>query len=227
MFGYKETTAWKALPGAAAGLVLLAACSGGGPADQVPRSAAQPPQGSEWTATGMGPLTEWLFQGVGEIWSGSLYQNIYTVENRSDEHAIRYYTTRTRGDGRGNRSISVDVALADGSPGRAGLVFGLDRERNTYHLFVRESDGAFTAYRRHESGIDHLASVVLPSNGQLFHRLEVREEGESVQLWANGERVATITRQGLTQGELGIIAFGMGQFGYSNFAKLEDNGWRG
>ncbi len=208
-------------------LLLAALFLPGCSSESLPQSALEPVRAEQWVATGMGPLTGFLFEGVDDTWSGSLYQNYYTAENRSAEHAVRYYTRRDAGSGAGTRSVAVDVAVAEGSSGRAGLIFGLDRQRNVYHLFVRESDGAFTAYRRHEAGIDHLVAVVLPDGGADFHRLEVREAGEDVELWANGERVAKLSGAGVSQGEIGIVAFGLGTFGYTNYAELADNGWRG
>lgn len=183
-------------------LLLLAACI-----------AATP------TFANLGPLESVVSLGRDGSWTGAKAGDTYWLENRDDPGAIRYYYGPLDAAIVGNRDVSVTIALDTEDPeARAGLLYGFDADSRSYFLVVIGNDGAVDLYRRDRSGFSRMMSSELPGSRGPARRLLVRERGTEITVFLDGERVGTVSSAGTGRGAVGIVAMGMGRFGFSAYA---------
>ena len=190
----------------AATLILVSACDDG-----------------ELVADGLGPLKDAVSLGEADGWTGSMDAGVYQLENGSDPTAIRYYYTGyTEGEG-GSRSAQVDVAFEGAHPdARAGLLYGFRKDPRFYYMIVASPAGEVEIYRR--DGQDFgmtMASSFEPSDTG-YARIAVDENGSELAVRVNGEEVASFQSDGVGSGSIGIVALGVGRFGFTNYRQTPE-----
>lgn len=167
---------------------------------------------------GIGALEKYVALGESDGWSATLKDGIFWLNNAQAEGAIRYYfTPYTDGDG-GARSIGVDVNVAELKPdARAGLLYGYQADPRLYYLMLLGPAGALDVYRRDGNGLQMTMSQSITLSKSGYNRIEVHEQGRSVEISVNGQSAGSFESQGTGRGSVGIAALGIGRSGFTNY----------
>lgn len=187
------------------GLLALFSLSGCGSSDS-------PPQG-------IGPLTNIVFSGSVEGWVGSTHDGIYWLENEAgNPNDIRYFYTPPTPHHNGTRSAQVEIKTAEMQPeSRAGLLYGYRESPRFYYLIMASGKGTLDVYQRDGNDFRLSQSSSISANKNGFVHLEAKEDGQKLTVLVNGKTVTTLENSNLGEGELGIAAFGLGKFGFTNY----------
>ena len=171
------------------------------------------------TARGIGPLSNIVFTGLVDGWTGSMESGVYWLENTAgDPSDIRYfYTAREQGAG-ADRSVGVDVLTAHMPPeGRAGLLYGYRDSPRFYFLITVSGKGDLEVFKRDDQGINLMISTSLGAANAGSVRIEVREKGRELSLFADGSPLGSLQNDRIGGGQVGIAAVGAGRFGFTNY----------
>lgn len=170
---------------------------------------------------GMGPLTEHLFPGEVEGWSGSMEQGIYWLANEAkNPNDIRYFYTAIDDEPTATRTVSVDILTRDMGPNaRAGLLYGYQDSPRFYYLIVASSNLELDIYQRNGDRFQLSQSSSIDSAGNGIVSLELNEKGRQLTITANGRTVSSLENDFIGNGQLGIAAFGLGRFGFTNYTQ--------
>lgn len=127
----------------------------------------------------MGLLTEHLFLGQVEGWSGSMEQGIYWLANEAkNPNNIRYFYTALDNETPNARPVSVDIMTRDMDPNaRAGLLYGYQDSPRFYYLIVASSNGELDIYQRNGSNFQLSQSSSINTAGDGIVSLELNEKG--------------------------------------------------
>lgn len=171
------------------------------------------------SANTLGSLDSFLIQGESDGWQGRTERGAYWLENPSSEGAIRYFYTPYTQDSGGKRTLRIDVNVANTKANaRAGLLYGFNDNPLRYFMLLIGRGGEVEFYQRDNNGVQKIMGSnfeVLPT----FNRVEMREDGRTVDLLVNGKKVGSIESTGTGQGSLGIAAMGVGRFGFANYSE--------
>ncbi|MEM0911771.1 MAG: hypothetical protein AAGJ37_12385 [Pseudomonadota bacterium] len=170
------------------------------------------------TATAnLGALTDLLHTGYSDGWNGSMKSNKYWLENTNQPGAIRYYYAANNGNN-GQRSISTSVLLNATDPySQAGLLYGFDSASRSYFLVNLTANGAMTVTRRDNNGFNVLFEEYLDINPSAFNTISIQENGNQLAISVNNKKLGNIVHEAAGKGSVGIVAIGLGKFGFSNF----------
>ncbi|MDQ8186957.1 hypothetical protein [Pelagicoccus sp. SDUM812002] len=173
---------------------------------------------------GIGPLANVVFSGSVDGWTGSLEDGIYWLENSAgDPNDIRYFYTSPTAGKNGERSAKVEVKTAEmNAEARAGLLYAYRESPRFYYLIVASNSGAVDIYQRdgNDFRLTQSNSISLKKDGTV--QLEAIEKGRELTVIANGKKLATIENDNIGTGTLGIAAFGLGKFGFTNYEQSPD-----
>lgn len=174
------------------------------------------------THQGMGPLSQIVFTGLVQGWTGTLSEGGYWLENTAgDPNDIRYFYTAPVPRPRAGRTVGVDVLTAGMHPeGRAGLLYGYRESPRFYYLIMVSGSGDVEVFRRDDGGFDRLLSSSLSGTTRESVRIEVQEKGRELTILANGKVVSTLGNDQIGSGLVGIAAFGTGRFGFTNYNEV-------
>lgn len=134
------------------------------------------------------------------------------------------YTLRyTDGAIDGSGSVSVDLAINPlfGTGGYAGLLFGYRSPRD-FNLFALDAAGKATIYRMQDGSYGPILSSGSDGPHPAIRHLALEIEGDRVSFLLDGDSIATMTTGGLGGGQVGIIAVGIVQSSFANFAAEAD-----
>lgn len=165
-----------------------------------------------------------LSVGRDGAWHGSLEDGGYVLENEGDAGAIRYFWL---GDIPGPPdqppaalAVSVDVDGAfEGEISGAGLIFRFDPERRFYYGFVLLNGGRYGFFQRDQDGVQMRlsgTSEAIEAGGE--NRLTIVPEGDTMNLFVNGERIGAFGNDAVQGPGVGIVAIGIGRFHFDDFA---------
>ena len=168
---------------------------------------------------GIGPLSEVVFTGAEDGWSGSMESGVYWLENTAGAaDDIRYFYTAPVAGATGERSAGVDVLTAQmTAEGMAGLLYGYQDSPRSYYLIMISGSGEVAVFRRDEDGLNRIMSSASDATKTESVRLEVREKGNELTVLANGKSVGSLQNDSIGTGLVGIAAAGTGRFGFTNY----------
>ena len=168
----------------------------------------------------MGKLKKIIHTGNSGGWYGQIDSDNYWLENVNQPGAIRYYHTAYSPEDAGNRLISVRVKLETNDPqARAGLFYGYDDKDRSYYLILLGPNGIFEVIRRDASGFHLRMSSTTGAVGTAFNQIIIRENGNNLSLSVNGKDMGSFGNDTVGKGAVGIVAVGMGRFGYSKYSE--------
>lgn len=166
----------------------------------------------------MGRLTGVLPEdGTDSPWSYRSGGGQFEMTNATEPNALQYFYVNPEPGREGTRTVSVDVALAEGSDGLAGLLYGFDPETRHYHLLVVESAGRVSLFRRDAVGFSPVAQTETDALRPGSNTLAIAEAGRLIRLSINGRELLELGNDSLGRGALGIAAAGVVQARFANF----------
>lgn len=170
-------------------------------------------------AEGLGPLSDYVFSGDVDGWSGSTEKGVYWLENKEgDAGDIRYFYTPVFKNGSNKRSAKIEVITTGmHKDARAGLLYGYRESPRFYYLIVASTDGAIEIYKRDGSNFQLTQSSSSDSKNSGSAQIEVKEAGRELSVIFNGRTIATLENNNIGKGALGIAAFGLGRFGFADY----------
>lgn len=165
----------------------------------------------------LGNLKEFIHTGSSNGWDGKIVSGEYWLENRSQEGAIRYYYTAY--DGQSNqRTISTKVILNASDPySQAGLLYGFDSNNRSYFLVNIGADGVFTVTHRDNEGFHRLIERPLNINPENYNKITIAEKGNELTFSVNNVKTGQLTHDAAGTGSVGIVAIGLGRFGFTDY----------
>ena len=169
-------------------------------------------------AQDLGPLTPHLELGEMAPWTGTAEGPAYVLSNSTDPNAITYYWVGSP-EAEGKRTIGVDVELraaADGAGG-AGLIYGYQEQPRSYFLLLLRPGNQVALLQRTEAGMEERMTLGSDQVRAGANRLEIREAGQQIELFLNGQSIGAIGNDMIGRGGVGIAAAGTGTFVFSNF----------
>jgi hypothetical protein len=168
----------------------------------------------------MGPLTPHLQSGEDAPWTARAEGASFTLANTSDPAAIRYYWTGSPAEEEGKRSIAVDVEVRDGQEGSgAGILYGYRDEPRSYFLLLLRPNGLVTLSQRVPEGFEERMSIGGDAVKPGVNRLEVRENGSTIEMLLNGQSIGSLGNDLIGRGGVGIVAVGTGTFSFANYTQ--------
>ncbi|MCH6256315.1 hypothetical protein MLD52_07130 [Puniceicoccaceae bacterium K14] len=169
--------------------------------------------------SGMGPLSDFLFEGAVDGWSGSTVDNVYWLENQaSDPNDIRYFYTAANKSAFGKRTAEVEIFTEHMDPeSRAGLLYGFQESTRSYYLIVAGCNGSIDMYLKDNDGFQLSQSSSVGAKPNKPIRIQIKEDGQQLTILANGKTLSSIGNNSIGKGQLGIAAFGSGKFGFTNY----------
>lgn len=180
--------------------------------------------GSRDTAPGgMGPLSEIVFTGPKDGWTGTMESGVYWLENTAGKaDDIRYFYTAPApvpGAG-GERFAGVDVLTGQiAADDRAGLLYGYQDSPLSYYMIMISGGGDVEVFRRDDQGFDRVMSSSSDATKTDTVRIEIREKGNELTILANGASVGILQNDRIGTGLVGIAAVGASRFGFTNYVQ--------
>lgn len=178
--------------------------------------------GSRDTAPGgMGPLTEIVFTGPKDGWTGTMESGVYWLQNTAGKtNDIRYFYTAPVPGAGGERTAGVDVLTAQmAADDRAGLLYGYQDSPLSYYMIMISGSGDVEVFRRDDQGFDRIMSSSSDATKTDTVRIEFREKGNELTVVANGSSVGSLQNDRIGTGLVGIAAVGTGRFGFTNYVQ--------
>jgi hypothetical protein len=161
----------------------------------------------------LGAFTSLVEDGTDGPWQQTITAEAYTMENRSDPNAIRYYWGIGDRDEIGSRTITLEVELVGGGDtARAGILYGYQDEPRSYFAFVLEASGAVALYRRDAAGFNMYMSTVTDALRDGANELSIIESAGTITMFFNGVQTGSYNGAGVGEGAAGIISIGTGRF---------------
>ncbi len=171
--------------------------------------------------TGMGLLTEHLFLGPVEGWSGAIDHGAYWLTNEAgNADDIRYFYTALDDQNNGKRAVEVELLTKKmDANARAGLLYGYRDSPRLYYLIVAGKDGQLDVYERNGNSFRQSLSSSFDMASDGVVRLKAQEDGQQLSITVNGKNVSKLENNFIGKGQLGIAVFGLGQFGFTNYVQ--------
>lgn len=141
----------------------------------------------------------------------------FVMENKTDRQAVKYYSLAMQADTEGRRSVEARLETLEAGGGSAGLLYGLAESNGavSYFMALRADDGAVSLYYKHRGGMVRVADVASAGRGPL--RMKLVERGRTLDILFNDQKVKSLESDRFGRGQVGIVALGMGKFGFSGF----------
>ncbi|MCR8724952.1 hypothetical protein [Frigidibacter sp. ROC022] len=176
--------------------------------------------------TSMGVLAPQLpMESQDGAWVASESGGAYTLLNRTEPSALRYYYV-VPGDPV-DATVGVDVVLGpDPDPQAfAGIIFGFHPDTRFYHIFALGADGSLLVFNRDGGGLSLMmkstSDAVKPGG---WNRLQIVEQGDEVSFTVNGTEIGALGSEGMGQGGFGIAVAGLVQASFANFTARDAKG---
>lgn len=173
-------------------------------------------------ASALGPLQPYVMNSDDGDWSGALEGDVYWLENRAAQGAIRYFYNNVVRDGAGGLQVQVDVTVDATDPNaRAGLLYGYKEAPRFYYLAVVSAQGRFEVHRRDDNGFQMVLgnSIEMSETGRT--RIELKETGKELSIVVNGHRIGAFQSTGTGEGAIGIAAMGVGRYGFTGYRQSQ------
>ncbi len=168
------------------------------------------PATAQSTDTGFGALQNVLpDSGQDDTWRFANTGDSFEIENIGDPQAITYFYAIPKDGTEGRRVIELDIALHPDSQGSAGLLYGLNRSGDLYHMLTLDASGQVSVFRRDSSGvrpmIQRSSEAFLPEK---LNRLSIQENGDEITYFLNGTSLGSLGGDLFGSGATGIAAVG-------------------
>ncbi len=170
----------------------------------------------------MGALVPELLLGRDGVWEGELVNGEYRMRNESEDPTLYYFSVDGKPGSEGRRTARVDVTLATESPtSHAGLVYGVTTEPETFfYLFALRPGPLATIYRWDSEGVNELSSVSGDDVPAGTNTLAIEEDGDRVRFFVGDREISSISGRGVGAGQIGVAAWGIGEFVFDRFDLL-------
>ncbi|AHD03114.1 hypothetical protein [Leisingera methylohalidivorans] len=158
----------------------------------------------------MGRLAQYLpASGQDDTWQFINNVNSFEINNIGDPHAIRYFYVGPENGTEGRRRIDVVLEIHPGSTGSAGILYGLNKSRDVYHMLTLDAQGVVRIFRRDDEGFRPL----LEQSSSAFqlgraNMLTIVENGNEISYLLNGTSLGSIGGNLYGFGSVGIAAVG-------------------
>ena len=167
----------------------------------------------------MGPLTSIIQPGAQGPWHVSAGQQGVQLQNQQQPGDLTYYYVNEEPGQSGQRVVSVKVQLLNASANAgAGLLYAYRDNPRSYYLFTLAADGTVSLSFRGANGFETRQATTLPQLAGQSAQLKIVEQGTSIALWVNEQKIGTIGESGMGRGALGIVAADLGTFRFSDFS---------
>lgn len=167
----------------------------------------------------MGPLTTILpARGVSGPWQVEMTPRGFLMGNRTEANAVRYFYVDA-GKEAGSRRVEVDVIVEPQGPrtALAGLLYGFNKETKSYFMLVIEGGDRVALYARTPKEMRRIVGLKFESNSRGPYRLAIQEQGDQFEMSLNGNRLGAVKFDAVGKGATGIVAAGLGTFGFAAF----------
>lgn len=166
----------------------------------------------------MGPLDEFLKTGIDGAWEAKDSGDFYILDNDETASAIRMYYVNPRDGQAGNRQISVDVDLKETSPAsRAGILYGYIEDPKSYFTFTLDADGSVSLFEIGGGKADQRVNTQIDAVKDGVNTLTLLEQGQTIALFVNGEKLTELGNDRMGRGGAGIVAWEPGEYAFRNF----------
>lgn len=173
-------------------------------------------------AGNMGPLRPYLLAGTAGFWTGRSTSDTYWLSNRFDADDFYLVYRQPSRVPQQALEVSAQVRVRANDPGAsAGLLYAYQAQTGAYYAFTLTADGAQVV--RHGPGSRAVQVVVSnPAvDGSRERRLSLVEgagsDRQRVRFLVDGVEIAALKNAEMGAGAVGIIARGLGEFGFSAF----------
>ena len=171
------------------------------------------------TAESLGYLKEILNYGVKGNWTGSVEGMSYRLYGPEAGNDIRYYQGVTPEETWGKRTIKLKVDVRSGTA--AGMIYGFQENPTRYYMIIVSGDNELKVMERTPDGFAERMAISLEANEEPV-ALEVREKGNYIDLFVNGNNVIGFGNDSVGKGGAGIIAVNSGDYVFSDFELTVD-----
>ncbi len=132
----------------------------------------------------------------------------------NEEGDIKYFWMDTDTQHHGSRSCQVTVDVNE--KGMGGLIYGFNEDPKSYFLIVVDSDNTLRIFDRNADGFSERMSSTFDAKGSEVH-LEIRENGQNIDVYVNGQNMIGFGNGRMGQGGIGIAAISGGSCLFSDF----------
>lgn len=167
----------------------------------------------------LGPLAGFVEMGQDKVWSAASEQGWFMLRNTTDPGAVRYYWVEPQQTSSGSYRINLNLALRPmgDDPVFGGVMFNF-RSGSNYMGVLIGSDGGAYVLVRNDNGFN-LQPVDGPRpRGDGSDIIAANVQGGRAQFTLNGDTLLSMENDRAFSGQLGILAVGAGQFGYTDFS---------
>ena len=166
----------------------------------------------------MGGLTQYLPEYTEDgVWREGIVNDVFRMENTSDENAIGWYYTGLDRSG-GNPSVSVDVRIVQGHPqdSHVGLLYGYT-EQDAVRFFYTIEAGQVSLYEFANGSANAMMVTETDAVKDGWNNLKITETDGMIEMEINGKNIGGIGNDYTGKGAVGIVAWGTGGFEFKNF----------
>ena len=172
------------------------------------------------TAQSMGLLENTLSYGVDGNWTGSVEGNSYRISGPKADSDIKYFIVNTAEETWGKRTFQVNVDSSQGNG--AGLIYGFQENPKQYYMILVTSSNGLKVLQRNQEGVEERMSSSFEHEGGPV-ALKIQEEGNSINIFVNGNKVIGLGNDSMGKGAVGIIAVNAGEYVFSDFEFTVDD----
>ena len=109
---------------------------------------------------GLGRLTDYLpATGRDDAWQYTNTGNGFEISNVGNPQAITYFYVGPEAGTEGRRRIDVVLEVHPDSTGSAGILYGLNEQRDLYHMITLDPQGMVRVFRRDGDGFRALVEL--------------------------------------------------------------------
>ena len=167
------------------------------------------------TAESLGLLKDIVSYGVDGNWTTSVEENNFCIHGPDAVGDVKYYYINTNEKHWGERTFKVKVEVREGAS--AGMIYGLRENPKRYYMIIVNRENELTVVQRTANGFKRRKGANFDHEEEEPVELEVRENGNHIDLFVNGNKMFGFGNDSVGKGGAGIIAVDAGDYVFSNF----------
>lgn len=169
-------------------------------------------------ALDMGPLSQYIQTGAQGSWEIFDEGGAAIFRNQRGEGDITFYYVGSPPEVEGRREITVNMGVIEGDDSsQAGLIYGYQENPRSYFIFTVSGTGTVRLNERTPQGWEERMSSTIGGLDPSNVTLSIIENGNEISLLVNGRGGTSIGNDRIGRGGVGIVAAGIGTYGFKGF----------
>ena len=181
---------------------------------------AQDEEDAPRTAESLGLLNDIVTYGDDGNWTTSVEGNNCRIHGPDAVNYVKYYYINTNEKHWGKRTFKVKVDVREGAS--AGMIYGLEENPKRYYAIIVNTKNELTVMHRTPDGFQRHMGAKFDHEEEGPVALEVREDGNHIDVFVNGNKIVGFGNDSVGKGGAGIIAVDSGDYVFSDFELMID-----